>query len=130
MRHIDQIGNLHPEGSGQGSILSLALSQCQCLTLVYRGGILVVGGPRVCEEREVKMDRDQATRAFLRDPNIWPRWPYLPLIKPGETMTAVLRFTASGLEISRGANLFALSATTEWEPVSPEVTWTEGWRVD
>lgn len=71
---------------------------------------------------------------MLKDPDNWPNWPVLPVVRrqKGQTETAVVSEigTTGRLYIRRGANLFDRANWPGPEEVTAEQVIEEGWEVD
>lgn len=73
--------------------------------------------------------------AMLKDPDRWPNWPVLPVIRrqagQGTEVAVVSEIGTTGrLYIRRGANLFDRSNWPDPEEATAEDIIQEGWTVD
>lgn len=76
---------------------------------------------------------------FLKDPDQWPNWPYLPLKRHDEKRNLRVAVLFSGeltgtptYRIAVGHNMYALAKIQpdEWVVTTPEQVIADGWKVD
>ncbi len=75
------------------------------------------------------MDTD---RAMITTPDLWPRWPLLP-VKRGwhdEPAVAVIMEHPGGMVIAYGQNLWDDLKEAKWETFDVDELLKEGWVVD
>lgn len=90
---------------------------------------------RIKQGRRKVKDQDRFDhRAMMSNPNLWYRWPYLPLKKrrtDGRMPDiALLKTTTQGMMIAVGANMFENTEDKDWKLTTIDQVILQGWEVD